>query len=549
MIPSINGKEKREAGTFDLSEYLNVQIEGLKEYCVEAFAERTGRNYQISKTTSSGNGKQEEKIQDAGREKPVICIRKKESMPEEAYELAVSETGIQIAAATERGAIWALTTVCQNLKDNQVPYMEVSDSPKCAHRGMSLDCARHFFHVDAVKKIIDALSIAKMNVLHWHLADDQGFRIESRKFPKLMEVSGDYYTQEEIREVVQYAKLYGVEVVPEIDVPGHVSAILAAYPQYSCSGRQVKVAKCGGIYPVILCAGKEDVFTFLEELLDEVCPLFESDRFHIGGDEAPKMEWKKCPHCQAVMKAEGYTDYEHLQGYFARRVSEILKKQGKTPICWNETACCGELPEDVTLQFWTLNEAEQMKQYVEAGGKWIYSDMFELYLDYPYSMTPVKKIFETVPHFGSREVPRMDGFLGMEACVWAEHITEPERLYTRIFPRIYALAETAWAGYESSYESFEDRLRQILLYLKQHGIAYTEESWWNPAGDARREEAFGYFMGINSAMDEETKAATAEASKPGEEFARSFMTKFFQPEDLPYLMGGRNADASGHQEA
>lgn len=351
MIPSIHGKEKREAGMFDLPECLNVQIEGLEAYCVEAFAERAGRNYQISKTTASDNGEQKEKTQDAGREKPVICIRKKESMPEEAYELTVSETGIQIAAATERGTIWALTTVYQNLKDNQIPYMDVSDSPKCAYRGISLDCARHFFDVDAVKKIIDALSIAKMNVLHWHLADDQGFRIESRKFPKLMEVSGDYYTQEEIREVVQYAKLRGVEIVPEIDVPGHVSAILAAYPQYSCSGRQVKVAKCGGIYPVILCAGKEDVYIFLEELFEEVFPLFESDRFHIGGDEAPKVEWKKCPHCNAVMKAKGYTDYEHLQGYFARRISEILKKHGKTPICWNETACCGELPEDVTLQF------------------------------------------------------------------------------------------------------------------------------------------------------------------------------------------------------
>ncbi len=549
MIPSINGKEKREAGMFDLPECLNVQIEGLEAYCIEAFAERTGRNYQISKTTVSDNVEQEEKTQDAGREKPVICIRKKESIPEEAYGLTVSESGIQIEAGTERGAIWALATVYQNLKDNQIPYMEVSDHPQCAHRGLSLDCARHFFDVKAVKKVIDGISIAKMNVLHWHLADDQGFRIESKKFPKLMEASGDYYTQEEIREVVQYAKVRGVEVVPEIDVPGHVSAILAAYPQYSCSGRPVKVARCGGIYPVILCAGKEDVFAFLDELFGEICPLFESDRFHIGGDEAPKVEWKKCPHCNAVMKAKGYTDYEHLQGYFARRVGEILKKYGKTPICWNETACCGELPENVTLQFWTLNAAEQMKQYVEAGGKWIYSDMFELYLDYPYSMTPVKKIFETMPHFGSRKVPCMDGFLGMEACVWAEHITEPERLYTRIFPRIYALAETAWAGQKTGYEEFENRLKEMLPYLEQHQTAYTEESWWNPTGDARREEAFGYFMGINSAMDEETKAATVEASRPGEEFARSFMTKFFQPEDLPYLMGSMNADASGHQEA
>ena len=536
MIPSINGTEKRETEIFGFPEKLTVQLEGLEAYCMDAFAERTGKKCQVLKRTVSCKEEQ--------REKPVICIRKIEDLSEEAYELTVSENGVQIGAATERGAIWALTTVFQNMEGGQIPYMEVNDDPKCAHRGMSLDCARHFFDVDAVKKIIDALSIAKMNVLHWHLADDQGFRIESKKFPKLMEVSGSYYTQEEIREVVQYAKTRGMEIVPEIDVPGHVSAILAAYPQYSCSGRTVKVAKCGGIYPVILCAGKEDVFTFLEELLEEVCPLFESVRFHIGGDEAPKVEWKKCPHCQAVMEAEGYADYEYLQGYFMRRVGEILKKQGKTPICWNETACCGELPEDVTLQFWTLNEAEQMKQYVEAGGKWIYSDMFELYLDYPYSMTPVKKIFETVPHFGSREVPRMDGFLGMEACVWTEHITDPERLYTRIFPRIYALAETAWAGYESSYEAFEDRLRQMLPYLEKHGIAYTEESWWNPAGDARREEAFGYFMGINSAMDEETKAATAEASRPGEEFARSFMNKFFQPEDLPYLMGNMNADAS-----
>ncbi|MCD7715295.1 MAG: beta-N-acetylhexosaminidase [Lachnospiraceae bacterium] len=283
-----------------------------------------------------------------------LTLRCNKKLPAEGYILEISEKGITVEASCEQGVIWALTTVANLLDDGKLPCCRIEDAPKYSHRGISLDCARHFFPAKEVKRIINTMSLAKLNVLHWHLSDDQGWRIESRKFPRLQEVSEAYFTQDEIRDVVQYAALRGVEIIPEIDLPGHTSGILAAYPEYSCSGREVNLAACGGIYPVILCAGKEKTSQFLKELLAEITKLFPGSRFHISGDEAPKSEWKKCPHCQARMRELGITSYEDLQADFSRRVSDILKSLGKQTICWNETLRADTPPEDIQIQYWTL---------------------------------------------------------------------------------------------------------------------------------------------------------------------------------------------------
>ncbi len=459
------------------------------------------------------------------------------SLAPEHYRLQVTQTGIQVSAADETGVVWALTTVAELARDGSIPCCTLEDGPLYPHRGLSLDCARYFFPPSEVKKIIEEISLAKLNVLKWHLTDDQGWRIESKRFPLLQEVSGQFYTQAQIRDIVEFARVRGVEIIPEIELPGHTSALLAAYPQFSCSGGEVKLAAGGGIYPIVLCPGKEEVFAFLEALLDEIIPLFPSPRFHIGGDETPKGEWKKCSHCQARMAALGLTDPEDLQGWFTGRVSKILKARGKTAVCWNETLRNSTHPMDIQIQYWTLNHRIPMDIFANAGGKWIYSDMFELYLDYPYAMTPLKKIYETRPHLGDRDVSGTEGLLGMECCIWAEHIREQEKLEQLLFPRIHAFAEVCWSG-AGDYEEFAHRLKISMAGPNHRAISYRPEDGWDPHGQARQREAFGYMAGLRSGMSPEVREQTVEASAPSPEFGRAFMAKFFQPEDLPLLMGG-----------
>ncbi|MCD8068566.1 MAG: family 20 glycosylhydrolase [Lachnospiraceae bacterium] len=517
LIPAVRGRAEKGSGRLALPMELGVEYGGFASWCVTVFMDRTGRK--------------------PGGQDIILFLNRKEELAEEGYEITITKEKIQVSASTERGVVWALTTVALLLEEESVPCGTISDSPKYQHRGLSVDCARHFFPAAEIKKIIEEISLAKMNVLHWHLTDDQGWRIESRRFPGLQKMSGQYYSQEEIREVCEYARLRGVEIIPEVDMPGHVSALLAAYPQYSCGEKPVKIKTGGGIFPVILCAGKEAVFDFLKDLLMEVTGLFPGERFHLGGDEAPKTEWKKCPCCQAKMLELGLEDWEELQGYFMSRVSEILAGLGKTAVCWNETLCAANHPQKMQAQYWTLEQRKAMEPYALAGKEWIYSDMFELYLDYPYSMTNLKKVYETIPHLGEEDVSGKEGLLGMEGCLWSEHITKCEKLEKLLFPRIYALADNTWSGADK-YEEFTSRLTQAIASPLHQGILYTSRDWWTPTGPERQQEAFAYMASLSANMSEEVKEETMDSSSASnEEFGRAFMTKFFQPEDIPILMG------------
>ncbi len=513
-VPYPSGEVETLSGNCVLPKEIGICLGDFDADAVTAFLERCGVD---------GNGGM------------FLTLAKNQTLPKEGYVLEIKESGIAVEAACEQGVIWALTTVANLLDHGKLPCCRIEDAPKYAHRGISLDCARHFFPAEEVKRIINTMSLAKLNVLHWHLADDQGWRIESKKFPRLQEVSKEYFTQDEIREVVRYAALRGVEVIPEIDLPGHTSGILAAYPEYSCSGQEVNLATCGGIYPVILCAGQEKTIPFLKELLEEIAGLFPGPRFHIGGDEAPKSEWKKCPHCQARMQELGITNYEDLQADFSRRVNDILKALGKQAICWNETLRANTPPEDIQVQYWTLQYRDSMEAFADTGGKWIYSDMFELYLDYPHSMTSLKKLYTTQPHLGKRSVTDKDGLIGLEGCLWAEHITERVRLENLLFPRAFALGEICWCG-AKKYEAFLTRLEAQLASPLYGGIHITEENWWDPKGSARRKEAIGFFTAINSGMSDDVREQTVESAAPNREFAQSFMNKFFKPLDMPFLL-------------
>lgn len=401
------------------------------------------------------------------------------------------------------------------------------------YRSLHLDCARHFFSVETVKKVIEGISYGNLNVLHWHLTDDHAWRIESKKFPQLHEGSGQYYTQQEIREVIDFAKERGIEIIPEIDMPGHNLALLSVFPEYSCKGESVTPAKARGVYKTILCAGKVDTYVFVEQLLEEMIPLFESQYFHIGGDEAPKDEWKECPHCNAKMNELGLTSYEDLQGYFTSCVCEVLKKHGKTPIVWNDALLASNLPEDIVVQYWTIDHAKAMVPYVEKGGKWIYSDMFELYLDYPHSMIPLKKIYEFRPHLYKYMRQRMDQLIGFEACTWTEHIDNEKNLCEHIFPRVYAMAERANGEMETDYEAFKERVREKVKLLDQAGIPYTKEEWWDPKGTARRDDAIEFYFNMGAGVDEEEAKKQAASAAPKLEFVLHFIKEFYKISDVP----------------
>lgn len=406
------------------------------------------------------------------------------------------------------------------------------------YRSLHLDCARHFFAVSTVKKVIEGISYGNMNILHWHLSDDHGWRIESKKFPRLHESSGQYYTQQEIREVVAYAKERGIDVIPEIDMPGHNLALLSAFPEYSCKGKPVTPAKARGVYKTILCAGKQQTYAFIEELLEEIIPLFDSKYFHIGGDEAPKDEWKECPHCNEKMRELGLINYEDLQGHFTAQVCEILRKHGKTPICWNDALLASNIPEDVVVQYWTIDYAREMLSFIERDGKWIYSDMFELYLDYPHSMIPLKKAYEFKPHLYKYAIPKRDGLMGFEACCWTEHIENEKALCEHIFPRVYALADRMdrKEPKQESYEDFKNRLREKVKLLEAAGIPYTKEEWWDPTGKERRDDAVQFYLNMGAGVDEEEKAKQAASAAPKLEFVLHFVKEFFRAQDFYALL-------------
>lgn len=398
---------------------------------------------------------------------------------------------------------------------------------KYNYRSLHLDCARHFFSVETVKKVIEGISYGKLNVLHWHLSDDHAWRIESKKFPQLHVNSGQYYTQKEIREIIDYAKERGIDVIPEIDMPGHNLALLSVFPQYSCKGEPVTPAKARGVYKTILCAGKEETYTFVEELLDEMIPLFDSQYFHIGGDEAPKDEWKECPHCNAKMKELGLTSYEDLQGHFTAEVVKVLKKHGKTPICWNDALLASNIPEDVVVQYWTIDYAKEMVPFVAKGGKWIYSDMFEVYLDYPHSMIPLKKVYEFTPHFYKQEIPNMDGLIGFEACTWTEHIDNEKDLCEHIFPRVFALAERANGEGHTDYEAFKNCVREKVKLLDQAGIPYTKEENWDPKGLSAKKDAIQFYFNMGAGVDGEESKKQAASASPKLEFVLHFIKEFY----------------------
>ena len=372
-----------------------------------------------------------------------------------------------------------------------------------SYRGFMLDSARHFFPPEEVKRLISAARLCGMNRFHWHLSDDQGWRIGIRKYPQLTEAgavrgrsffggvsetenNSGYYTQDEIREIVRFAGEEGMEVVPEIEMPGHASALLAACPEYGCrrpGGTPWKYAveNAGGIFPNLVCAGREDTVRFLEDVLDEVMDLFPGRLIHLGGDEALKLHWRRCPDCQEKMRKRGLKSEEDLQRDLVLEIGAYLAEKGRETIVWNDVLDGGLLPPYFIVQQWVSGE-ERTRRFMESGGRVICSETKAFYFDYPYGRIDVKKIWQypRIPDWAKGYEAQL---LGLECLLWTERVTNLDRASFLMFPRLAAAGLKAQTAEELPWEDFLEQVREKQRKIGELGLRGAPEEYWDMPED------------------------------------------------------------------
>lgn len=431
-----------------------------------------------------------------------LCCQKKagfvflydENVAVDAYTLTVEPKCVEVVAGSRAGYLNAIATIKQLLpvevygKERanvawNMACVKISDEPRFGYRGLHFDCSRHFFSLEETKKILDVMAIYKLNTLHWHLTDDQGWRIEIKSHPELTEIGawrngtvikknwnendgiryGGFYTQEEAKEIIAYADRLGITVIPEVDLPGHMLGVLAAHPEVGCTGGPYEVWQRWGISPDVLCVGKEETFVLLEEILAELADLFPSEYFHIGGDECPKTRWAECPDCQKRIKELGLKSDKHatkeqrLQNYVTSRVQAFLETKGKRIIGWDEILE-GDLAPGATVMSWRGVEGgiEAAKRGFDA----IMTPHTYVYFDYyqsrdmekePFGIgghLPLEKVYSYNPTDGLNE-EQAKHILGVQANVWTEYIATNEHLEYMILPRMQALCELQWCPLET----------------------------------------------------------------------------------------------------
>lgn len=432
----------------------------------------------------------------------------------EGYLLNVTPASIVIIANTNTGIIYGMQSLFQLLpavRTNaklEIPCLSITDYPRFKYRGMHLDVSRHFFGPEFVKEYIDLIASYKMNTFHWHLVDDQGWRIEIKKYPNLTNVGawrvdmtdinwrsrpqaksgeratyGGYYTQEQIKEIIAYAAARNITIIPEIEMPGHVASAIASYPQLSCT-QQSQLPLTGGNYTGMssnYCAGKDSVFVFLQHVLDEVIELFPSTYIHVGGDEVDKTPWKNCPHCQARIKKEGLKNEEELQSYFIKRIEKYLMSKKRKMIGWDEILEGGLAPE-ATVMSWRgeaggIEAVKMNHDVIMTPGKPVYFDHYQAGPEgEPVAiggMNTLKNVYDYEPIPAELNAEQAKYVLGAQANLWTEFITTAEHAEYMILPRMPALAEVVWSPKESrNWKGFNERLQQHLKAYGQKGLHF-----------------------------------------------------------------------------
>ena len=382
----------------------------------------------------------------------------------EAYEIEITPERITLRGGP-RGLSLARRTLAKLRAQfgEQLPCLTIRDAPAIARRGLLVDSSRHFIPTEDLKALLDAMALFHLNRLHWHLTDDQGWRIEIKRHPKLTEIGArrgkscfsmlfeperndGFYTQDEVRDIVAYAAARGIDIVPEIEIPGHAGAMLTACPEVACTGvPDAKIPLHGGVFPYLICAGKDASLTFLQEILSEIIALFPYPEIHIGGDEAAKRHWRACPDCQARMREKGCADENALQQWLIIEIGRFLQEQGKSAVVWNESLRGAPLPSDFIAQAWYGDE-DLLRDFVTRGGRVILSPTSHCYLDYPFHVTDTEKILHWNPVPAWLQGTGCEKPHGIEAAMWTERIATRSRAGYQLFPRLAAIAEIAWRG-------------------------------------------------------------------------------------------------------
>ena len=423
----------------------------------------------------------------------------------EGYTLDVRPEAVQICADAPAGLFYGVQSLIQllpvEIESQQfmqgetwnVPCVHIIDEPVFQWRGVHLDVCRHFFPVAFIKKYIDLIALYKMNTFHWHLTEDQGWRIEIKKYPRLTELGawrnqtmddglrhGGYYTQAEVREVVEYAKKRFITVVPEIEMPGHAMAALAAYPELSCTGGPFEVGTRWGVYEDVYCAGNDKTFAFLEDVLSEVVVLFPGEFFHIGGDECPKTRWQVCKKCQDRMRVEGLKNENELQSYFIRRIERFLNTKGKRLVGWDEILEGGLAPNATVMSWRGVNGGIEAAR---AGHDVVMSPTSHCYFDYYQALygepkaiggfISLHKVYTFDPVPAELTPEEAKHVLGAQANVWTEYIEESDHVEYMLFPRLCALSEVVWSEKRHrNYGDFSRRMRSHYERLTHHHVHF-----------------------------------------------------------------------------
>lgn len=426
-----------------------------------------------------------------------ICIYKDSSLEKEEYMLIISTDGVKIKASCKNGAYYALQSLRMLARCDEgvfeAPCVKISDKPKYLWRGLHLDEARYFFGKEYVKKYLDEMFRLKLNIFHWHLTDDSGWRIEIKKYPLLTETGsireytqiggwgscktdgkpyGGFYTQEDIKEIIEYASERCISIVPEIDVPAHFAAALAAYPHLACRNLKREVqGYYGNTIPFSkgikdwnrpACMGKDEAIRFIMNVYEEVCDLFPFEYFHIGGDECDVSEWKACSDCQRVMKEKGFTNERELQLMLTNKLCAFLKSKGKHMIGWNEILRKDGIDKDAVAQYWEPKRDKKVEAYIKSGGKIIMSKHQAFYFDHPYAIRPLKSTYKFSPGKFRITKPDEKNILGVEGEMWTEWIPTREKLEFMLHPRMEALSEVAWT--DESSRNFNEFLKRYENY-------------------------------------------------------------------------------------
>jgi len=466
----------------------------------------------------------------------------------EAYRIEIVKKGVRLSANTETGIFYGLQTLLQLLNngDNKtLPALTINDSPRFPYRGLHLDVSRHFFDKEFVKKQLNAMAYFKMNRLHWHLTDGAGWRIEIKKYPRLTSFAawrpfdklndwwvegrtfceqddpravGGYYTQDDIREVVAYAAERHITIIPEIEMPGHATAALAAYPYLGCIGKDYKVATLYGIQPDAFCAGKDSTFFFLEDVLTEVMDLFPSEYIHIGGDECQKDRWEECPYCQKRIRDEHLKNETELQSYFVHRIDKFLSSKGRRVLGWDEILEGGDLSKNAAVMSWrgTTGGIEAAKH----GNHVVMSPYTFCYLD--YYQTPdtvgepmafgnvltIDSVYKLDPYAGLN-ADEQQYILGVQANLWTEYIWGLDHLEYMTLPRLAAIAEVGWSYGEKDYPDFSNRMHALVRLYDAAGYKYGKHMF-GLAALADNKKMVESFMKNRS----DSAATTSAASDP-----------------------------------